>query len=258
MAKIITIANQKGGVGKTTTALCLGAELQEKGYKVLYVDLDKQCNASKTLKADINKLGTYEILADKVDAIKTIQVTANNDYVISGSKNLDTIETILSSAENSLGKEYRLKESLKSVSNEFDFVIIDTPPRIDNKTVNALTTTDYLIIVSGADMYSLDGVNDFYGVVNNIKKYTNPNLEIGGILLTKYNPRTKISQAFKDFLNDTANKYDTKVYKTFIRNNTAITETQAVKMHITEYAKNSNAHKDYLAFTDEVLCDLNN
>lgn len=256
MAKIITIANQKGGVGKTTTALCLGAELQDKGYKVLYIDLDKQCNASKTLKADISKPGSFNLLAEKLNANEVIQVTSDNDFVISASKNLDTLETILNSTENALGKEYRLKESLKPIINDFDFVIIDTPPRIDNKTINALTTTDYLIIVSGASSYSLEGVNDLYSTIKMVKEYTNPGLEIGGILIARYNPRTKINQAFKEILDNTANKYQTKVYNTFIRNNTAIEEIQAVRQHITRYSKNSNAHKDYLAFTDEILNDL--
>ena len=160
MAKIITIANQKGGVGKTTTALCLGAELQDKGFKVLYVDLDKQCNTSETLRADTDKKGSYDILATKEDAKNLIQITETGDNVISGSELLDVIETILSNPKNSIGKEYRLRDSLESIKNYFDFIIIDTPPRLDSTTINALTTTDYLIVVSGADTYSVKGIRD--------------------------------------------------------------------------------------------------
>lgn len=257
MTKIITIANQKGGVGKTTTALCLGAELQEKGYKVLYVDLDKQCNTSKVLKADTSKGGAYNILANKTSAKEVVQITASNEYVISGSKNLDALDNVLNDVKNSIGKEYRLKESLKDVKELFDFIIIDTPPRLDNTTINALTTTDYLIIVSGADMFSLEGIKDLSSTIKSVKEYTNPNLQIGGILITRFNPRLRINQALKDALNDLAIKYETKVYKTFIRSNIAVKESQTAKQRITDYAKNSNANEDYLNFTNEVLEDLN-
>ena len=258
MTKIITIANQKGGVGKTTTALCLGAELQEKGFKVLYIDLDKQCNTSETLRADTDKKGSYEILTNKEDAKELIQITQTGDAVICGSEMLDVVENILNSNKNSVGKEYRLKKSLESVKGLFDFVIIDTPPRLDSTTINALTTTDYLIIVSGADTYSVKGIKDLYTTINNVREYTNANLFVGGFLITRFNQRGNIKQAYKEQLEQLASNYNTKVYKTFIRENIAIKESQALGQHITTYAPKSNANEDYLNFTNEVLEDLNN
>lgn len=258
MAKIITIANQKGGVGKTTTALCLGAELQDKGFKVLYVDLDKQCNTSETLRADTDKKGSYDILATKEDAKNLIQITETGDNVISGSELLDVIETILSNPKNSIGKEYRLRDSLESIKNYFDFIIIDTPPRLDSTTINALTTTDYLIVVSGADTYSVKGIRDLYTIVSNVKAFTNANLKIGGFLITRFNPRGNINQAYKEQLEKIAKEYNTKVYKTFIRENIAIKESQALGQHITTYAPKSNANEDYLSFANEVIEDLKN
>lgn len=256
MAKIISIANQKGGVGKTTTALCLGAELKAKGYKVLYVDLDKQCNTSETLRADTDKKGAYDILTSKAPAVELVQITVTGDNVISANGLLDIVEQILSNPKNAVGKEYRLRESLKTVSNYFDFIIIDTPPRLDSTTINALTTTDYLIVVSGADSYSIKGIKDLYGIVNDIKQFTNNNLVVGGFLITRYNQRGNINKAYKEQLNAIAREYNTKVYKTPIRECIAIKESQALGQDITSYAPRSNANKDYLEFTKEVLKDL--
>ena len=257
MAKIITIANQKGGVGKTTTALCLGAELKAKGYKVLYIDLDKQGNTSNVLKADVTKKGSYSVLAERLKASEVIQVTNNNDYVISASASLDKIDNLLNQTENQIGKEYRLKESLEDVKNDFDFIILDTAPHLDIITINALTSTDYLIIVSNADVFSLEGIKDLQSIIKSIKAYTNPNLEIGGILINKFNPRAILNRQLKESLEDLAQAYNTKVYKTYIRDNIAVKESQTLKEPITEYAPKSNAHLDYLAFTEEVLKDSN-
>jgi len=255
--KIITIANQKGGVGKTTTALCLGAALEEKGYKVLYIDLDKQCNTSKTLKADTDKKGSYEILANKLAAKEVVQQTINNQYVITANKNLNNIDLILSDSNNSLGKEYRLKESLKSINGYFDYVVIDTPPSINNATINALTCTDYLVVVANADTFSLDGIVYLLEMCNSVKEYTNKSIKVGGILLTRFNNRANINKDFKDMLDELARNNDLKIYNSIIRECIAIKESQALKEKITTYAPKSNAYIDYLAFTEEVLKDLN-
>lgn len=256
MTRIITIANQKGGVGKTTTALCLGAELQEKGFKVLYVDLDKQSNTSETLRANTDKKGSYEILANNELAKDLVQITETGDSIICGSELLDVIDSILNNPKNSVGKEYRLKKSLESVKEYFDFIIIDTPPRLNSTTINALTATDYLIVVSGADTYSVKGIKDLYTIVGNVKEYTNKDLVVGGFLITRFNQRGNINQAYKEQLEKLASSYNTKVYKTFIRENIAIKESQALGQHITTYAPKSNANEDYLNFANEVLQDI--
>lgn len=255
MAKIITIANQKGGVGKTTTALCLGAILEDKGYKVLYIDLDKQCNTSKTLKADVNKKGVYEILAEKEKAQNVIQETSNKEYVITANGNLNNIDNILNSNEI-IRKEYRLKDSLADVKNDFDFIIIDTPPNINNAIINALTTTDYLIIISNADSFSIDGINYLLSMSKQVKDGTNKDLKIGGILITRYNGRAVISRDYKDILDEIAQNNNTKIYNSIIRECIAIRESQALKENIVKYARNSNAVIDYQAFTEELLNDI--
>lgn len=254
--KVITIANQKGGVGKTTTALCLGAQLENKGYKVLYIDLDKQANTSKVLNADTNLKGSYELLANKLKASDVIQITPSNENVISANAKLSTIENLLNEAINQVGKEYRLKESLKDVKGNYDYVIIDTAPSLDLLTINALTCTDYLIIVSNADTFSLDGIKNLNSIIEMIKNYTNPSLKIGGVLITRFNPNLNLNKAYKETLEDLATALNTKVYKTYIRENVSIRESQTLQQRITEYAPGSNGNKDYKLFSEEVLKDL--
>ena len=248
---IITIANQKGGVGKTTTALELGEALQEKGFKVLFIDADKQCNLTATLKAQPTNSGTYSILANKEPAKDVIQEIEGHS-VIAASKALANIDMLLADAT---GREYRLKESLEGIRGMFDFIIIDTPPSLSSTTVNALTATDYLIITNNADIYSLTGTADLYAVVQTVKKYTNKALTIGGILLTRYNGRSTISKDIKDMLEDTAKQYGTKVYSTVIRECVAIRESQTLKENLLEYAPKSNAAADYRALAEEIIAD---
>ena len=248
---IITIANQKGGVGKTTTALELGEVLLEKGFKVLFIDADKQCNLTATLKAQATNSGTYSILANKEPAKDVIQEIEGHS-VIAASKALANIDMLLADAT---GREYRLKESLEGIRGMFDFIIIDTPPSLSSTTVNALTATDYLIITNNADIYSLTGTADLYAVVQTVKKYTNKALTIGGILLTRYNGRSTISKDIKDMLEDTAKQYGTKVYSTVIRECVAIRESQTLKENLLEYAPKSNAAADYRALAEEIIAD---
>lgn len=258
MAKIITIANRKGGVGKTTTAINLGAILQDKGYKVLYVDLDKQADTSKNLQADLTIKGSYDILANKEQALDVAQVIENGDTkvshnVIVANEKLSSIPSLLNGV---IDAEYILKESLESISEYVDFIIIDTPPNIDIITHNALTCSDYVIITSLASVFSLDGAKNLLDSINSIKKRKNPNLIIGGILLTNYNKQTILANDIRETLNNLANKYGSKVYKTYIRKNTTLEEAQALNLTISEYKKNSNGYKDYEALTNEILEEL--
>lgn len=254
--KVITIANQKGGTGKTTTTLCLGAELEQKGYKVLYIDLDKQSNTTSTLKADREQKGAYELLAEQAGANDLIQITEDGHHVISSNNRLDNVNKILNDEKNQNGKEFRLKNGLTEVKDKYDFVVIDTAPDLNTVTINALTATDYLIIVALADSYSLDGISALCGIADVIKQYTNKDLKKGGVLLTRYSDRSIINRAYKDEIKATAETYGTKMFNTCIRETVTIRESQALKQPITEYAPKSNANQDYLTFTDEVLEDI--
>ena len=258
MAKIITVANRKGGVGKTTTAINIGALLEDKGYKVLYADLDKQCDTSKNLQADLKVKGAYEILADKESAINVTQVITNEEKntehsVITASEKLSKIPSLLNGVIDS---EYILKDSLESINSYFDFIIIDTPPTIDITTNNALVCSDLVIITSVASIFSLDGAISLLENINAIKKRKNPNLKVGGIVLTSFNKRTILSNDLKEALNEIAIKYGTKTYNTCIRKCTAIEEAQAYNLTISEYKKNCNAYEDYNNLVDEILKDI--
>lgn len=248
--KTITITNQKGGVGKSTTAAALGAGLQRKGFKVLYIDLDAQGNLSYALGADStgltgnNTLGLLQGIA----ASNSIHQTRQGD-IIPSSPGLIGADATLAAT----GKEYRLKEALEPISEQYDYAIIDTPPALGILTINALTAANGIVIPAQADIFSLQGIAQLYRTIQTVQKYTNPNLRVLGILLTRYNARTIISREIADMLDKTARQLNTKLYSAKIRENTAVKEAQAEQQNIYEYAPRSNAAADYIEFVDEFL-----
>lgn len=249
MIKIISICNQKGGVGKTTTAINIGAGINRQGYRVLFIDLDPQCNLTYTLGSQI----THSILdvitgeTSLEDAIQSIE----QGHLIASNQQLANADNILVGP----GREYKLKEVLESLKLDVDYIIIDTPPALSTLSVNALATSTDLIIPAQADIFSLQGIGQLIQTINAVKKYCNPDLNILGLLLTRYNSRTIISKDIKDLLDDTAEAIDTRVFKTAIRECTALKEAQAKKTDIFSYKPNSNASKDYLDLIKEMLED---
>lgn len=246
--KIISIINQKGGVGKSSTALAVGAGLKLKGYKVLFIDLDPQGNLSYTLQADTAGYGALGILQRPETVKEEIQQTAEGDAVASS--------PLLAGADNSItqtGKEYRLKEALNLVSEDYDYCIIDTAPALGILTINALTACTGAIIPAQADIYSLQGIGQLYSTIEAVKKYTNPTLEVLGIVITRYNKRTIIGREVAGVLEDTARSLRTQLYKTKIREGIALVESQAERENIYKYASRSNVAKDYKALVDEII-----
>lgn len=246
--KIYAIINQKGGVGKSTTALAVGAGLILKGYSVLYVDLDAQGNLSYTLGANTQGYNAIGILQRPETAKEEIQHTMHGD-IIASSPALAGADTVITET----GKEYRLKEALESISCNYDYCIVDTPPALGILTVNALTACKGVIIPAQADIYSLQGISQLNNTIQTVKKYCNHNLVIMGIVLTRYNPRSVISREITELIEQTAKQLKTKLYKTRIRECTAIKEAQAVKQNIFTYSPRSNATADYKALVDEIL-----
>lgn len=248
---IITITNQKGGVAKSTTSQNLGAGLANRGYKVLLIDLDAQANLTLSCGVKEPAKTVYSILKDKTLTADAITPIKENLSLIPASLALSTADLEL----NGVGKEYKLAEALESVKNDYDYIIIDTPPALSILTVNALTVADKVIIPAQADLFSLEAIKQLNGTIETIKKYTNRSLTIAGILLTRYNNRNILTQELTEVLNNTADYLQTKVFKHSIREAVAIKESQARKQDIFTYSPESNVAGDYNGFVEEVIKD---
>lgn len=245
---IYSIINQKGGVGKSTTALAIGAGLSLKGYSVLYVDLDAQGNLSYTMGASTQGYNAMSVLQRPDTARSEVQHTEQGD-IIASSPALAGADAIITET----GKEYRLKEALESLRGDYDYCIIDTPPALGILTVNALTACGGVIIPAQADIYSLQGISQLNNTLLTVKRYCNPDLSILGIVLTRYNGRAIIRREVAEMLEQTARGLNTKLYRSRIRECTALVEAQATKQNIYSYAPKSNAAADYKALVAEIL-----
>ena len=248
MSKALAIINQKGGVGKSTTALAIGAGLSLKGYSVLFIDLDAQGNLSYTLGADTKGYNAMGVLERPETAKEEIQHTPQGDIIASSPK-LAGADKLLEET----GKEYRLKEALDSLQGAYDYIIVDTPPALGILTINALTACTGAIIPAQADIYSLQGIAQLNSTRETVKKYCNPSLSIMGIVLTRFNGRSIIRREVAEMLERTAEQLHTKLYTSKIRECTALVEAQATKQNIYSYAPRSNATADYKALVDEIL-----
>lgn len=244
---VISISNQRGGVSKSTTSHALATGLSFKGYKTLIIDLDGQGNTSYTAKAD-NKTSIYDVMTNRVTADEAIQ-RLNYIDIIPSSKYLTSLNLELVS----VGKEYKLKKVLEEIKSKYDFVIIDTPPTLDIRTINALTASNYVIIPAQAEIYSVHGIVQLYETIQAVKEYTNKDLQIKGILLTRYNPRSILGRDMRANITDIAKSINTFVYSTTIRECVKLKEAQAIQQNIFDYAGLSNAAKDYTNFINEFL-----
>lgn len=244
----IAVINQKGGVGKSTTALAIGAGLILKGYKVLFIDLDSQGNLSYSLRANTEGYNSLGVLQRPETILQEIQETPEAE-VIASSPALAGADTIITET----GKEYRLKEALGRCNTKYDYCIIDTPPALGILTINALTACSGVIIPAQADLYSLQGIAQLSGTLQTVKRYCNPDLYIMGIVLTRFNKRSIISRDIAELAEGTAKELNTKLFKSRIRECTALKESQAVKTNIYSYAPRSNATVDYKALVEEIL-----
>lgn len=246
--KTYAIINQKGGVGKSITALSVGAALTLKGYTVLCIDLDAQGNLSYTMKADTQGYSAMELIQRPETAKDGIQHTEQGD-IIASSPSLSGADTAITQT----GKEYRLKEALEVLDKEYEYCIIDTPPSLGILTINALTASLGVIIPAQADVYSIQGINQLHNTIQTVKHYCSQNLCIMGILLTRYSKRSVISQELADTIDKIAKKLDTNIYKTRIRECVALRESQTLQQNIFTYAPKCNAAADYRDLVTEIL-----
>ena len=245
--RVIAVANQKGGVGKTTTALALAGGLKRRGFKVCLGDLDPQTNASFTYGAQIEDVGTmYDLLIN--DDIDCIQTTDLGD-IIAGDKLLKDAPKLL----DGVSGVHKLRKGLNAIGDRYDFIILDTPPALSVLLTNALTAADTVIVPLTPDSYGLQGLVQLMDTIQDVQEYTNPNLKVGGLLLTKYSGRTNLAKSVLDALPQYSEMFGSKVYDTKVRECIKTREAQVNKICLFEYAPDSTTAEDYDALIDELL-----
>ena len=249
MGKIVSIANQKGGVGKTTTSINLSTILAKKGKKVLMIDADPQGNASSGVGVDKEvEESVYDILIGDTEIKDVVKKTnIKNLYVCPSNINLAGAEVELVSV---MSREYRLKEKLDEVKDEYDYIIIDCPPSLGLITLNAFTASDSVLIPVQCEYYALEGLGQLINTINLVKKHLNKNIDIEGALLTMYDARTNLSnqvvKEVKKYFND-------KVYKNVIPRNVKLSEAPSYGMPISIYDPRSKGAKSYEKFVKEFM-----
>lgn len=248
MTKIIAVLNHKGGVGKTTTTINLAAALQQKKKRVLAIDMDGQANLTESFGLSIEEE-------------RTVYGTMKGEYPLPLVKTADGLSVVpacldLSAAESELinepGRELILKGLIAKLpeSRKFDYILIDCPPSLGLLTLNALTAADYLIIPVQAQFLAMRGMAKLMNVIATVRERLNPNLGIGGIVITQFDRRKTLNKSVSELINDS---FCDKVFKTVIRDNVALAEAPIKGKNIFEYNKNSNGAKDYMSLAQEVL-----
>lgn len=252
MNKIIAVTNQKGGVGKTTTATTLAVGLHQKGYRVLLVDTDPQGNASDTYGVETDCEHTvYTLLSGESGLDQVVQQTALG-AIIPGDLRMSAADMQFVRQ----GREYLLQKALQPSQQDYDYIILDTPPALGILTINALTAADGLIIPMVADRYSMQGLSQLSDTIQTVQEYSNPDLKVLGILLTRFNRRTVLGRDIQDTIEELAQEWGTKVYATPIRQSVALPESQTQRESIFSYAPESTTSEDYIGFLKEFLEDM--
>ncbi len=248
--KIISVSNQKGGVGKTTTAVNLGASIALLGKKVLLLDLDAQANASSGLGIDIDKIekNIYHVMigSASLDDI-IIETQVKGFFVAPSHTDLIAVEVELVDIEK---RERIISRAIDSLNNQFDYIIIDCPPSLGLLTLNALTASNSLIIPVQCEYYALEGLKSLLNTFQLVRKRLNPQLEINGFLLTMFDSRTRLSHDIADNVKD---HFKTQVFKTVIPRNIRLCEAPSFGLPICLYDISSKGAQRYLMLAKEII-----
>lgn len=250
MCRVIAVANQKGGIGKTTTAVNIAFDLAEMGKKVLLIDTDGQCNSTDTCRAKVDGTATlYDLLFEQEKPEECIQHMEKLD-IIASDKLLKNPETKFPDDATRL---FTMRDACEDIREQYDFIIIDTPPTLGCMLSNALTFADEVVIPVTCDRYGMEGISDLYVTINATKKYTNRDLRVTGVLLNKYKERTTLCREISSALPEVLEMFDTKVFETKIRECEDCKKAQSARMGVQEYNPECTTAKDYWMVCEEII-----
>ena len=250
MSEIMAIANQKGGVGKTTTTINLAAALGEKGKKVLIIDMDPQGNTSSGLGIDKDEWDTtvYQLMIGNNTFDECVQRNVfDNLDVLAANVNLAGIEIETMDMED---RSYILSNIINKIKDQYDFIIIDCPPSLNSLTINAMTTADSVLVPIQCEYYALEGLSQLIYTINLVKDRLNPRLIINGVVFTMYDGRTNLSM---QVIENVRNNLNQTIYNTIIPRGVRLAEAPSHGLPITQYDSRSTGAKAYLALADEII-----
>jgi chromosome partitioning protein len=250
LGRVIAVTNQKGGVGKTTTAVNLGACVAIADQKVLLVDIDPQGNATSGVGYDKNGLGRsiYDVLMDSAEVAEVVVPTnVRGLFIVPSNIELTGAEIEL---VTEMGREIRLKRALSNIRDDYDFIFVDSPPSLGLLTINALTAADSVLIPIQCEYYALEGISQLMRTIEKVRRNLNPDLQVEGILLTMYDSRTNLSQ---QIVEEIRRFFGEKVYSVIVPRNVRLSEAPSFGKSIIEYDIISSGAEAYLKLAEEVI-----